>query len=396
MTSKLNTETAPDTTGTKHGSYSPNGVMLFMLLLLTVLLPFSEASLIRYTYSIKHPALRNICHAVTEPVIAAADTLHISGISKTIRRVFLRTTGLETRAEWDVFFYTDTADEDFENDKDTVDPQTAAGTGSEPVQNTAAATSGEPVQNTASSQNTAAVSLAGGQKTKQAYHIEQIVIPYSSEHPVRLLLFGDSQMHYLAAGMRRALAENTAIQIEDISVHSSGFLRSDYYNWPKKLKTVLENRPNGTAFHAAVILLGMNDYQNAYTRSGGLLKAGSPAWEQVYRKQIRRHITAVLQHVPKIYRLGLPCVRSRNYGKKLAYLEKIQADITKEYRNAVTDIPFADATRELGMGYIEAVKTDDGTWTNFMQNDGIHFSIAGSEYIMKHLLTVIHEDFLFE
>ncbi len=368
----------------KHAVYSPNGCMLFILLLLLLLLPFSESNIVRYTQNIKQPAIRKIYQAFTEPIIHFSALIHTSTIKDTIRQHFLTSTGLAERPEWDIFFYTDTIDENFFNTEEEMISALSPDTVSEQLTSDTQ-TSKKNIRNETAEQRSI-------KKTKKAYD----VIPYSTKHPLRLLLFGDSQMYYLASGMRRALGDNQAIEIEAISVHSSGFLRSDYYNWPKKLETVLHNKKNETAFDAAVLLLGMNDYQDIYITGRKLLKAGSPSWERFYRKKIQQHFNIVLRSIPTIYRLGLPHVRNKHYDKKLIYMDKIQKEIAQKFPDAVINLSFEEMTNGLGTGYIEAIQNDTGSWVHFMQDDGIHYSIPGSEYIMKQLLQHINEDFLFE
>jgi len=99
---------------------------------------------------------------------------------------------------------------------------------------------------------------------------------------LRILMIGDSQMHSIAAGFLRLTGQNSSIRVKEISVHSSGFIRSDYYNWPKKLKNVFEESQN-EPYDIAVIFLGMNDYQNFYADNGKVLVKVSGDSDNLFR-----------------------------------------------------------------------------------------------------------------
>ena len=203
-------------------------------------------------------------------------------------------------------------------------------------------------------------------------------------------------MRSIAAGMTRALGSDTSIVMQELSVPSSGFLRSDYYNWPQKLEALLTAQKDGERFDAAVLFLGMNDYQDMWTTDGIILTAGTPEWEEVYRKMVKAHLDIVLASVPRLYWLGLPVVRSAAYNEKMQYLNAVHDSVAEEYDSKkLVRISLKSLVEEYGTGYIGAIRPEGKAWIPLMQSDGIHYTIEGGEYLMKEFILRLHRDYVF-
>lgn len=384
-----------------QGNYTPNRVLLFLLFVIIGLIPFLGQKIVHPAQSIENHALRKIYTALTEPLAAAGMRFPTAAVIPAVRAVFLQSAGLTHEAAWDSFFYSDAvyaASEFTEHaavsgastvaERNILHESSAQGSAAYSTAANAAADTDE--------KNPAGTPHVPEKQKKRPYYIEQKIIPFSAEHPLRLLFFGDSQMHFIASGMKRALGTDPRISIEEISIHSSGFLRSDYYNWPKKLESVFTNSEQ-QPFHAAVMILGMNDYQDIVTEKGLVLQVGSSDWETVYRAKMQHHIAAVLGSVPRLYWLGLPVVRSEDYNKKIQYLDSLQRGSAAEYTDSsVIKVSLQNLIRKQGVGYINTIQSKSGASIQFMQSDGIHYSIPGCEYLMQQFLTILSDDYLLE
>ena len=60
-----------------------------------------------------------------------------------------------------------------------------------------------------------------------------------------VLVVGDFMASGLAEGLTRAFAQNPDIRIVDRTNGSSGFVRDDFYDWPDRIKTLIESREAG-------------------------------------------------------------------------------------------------------------------------------------------------------
>lgn len=223
-----------------------------------------------------------------------------------------------------------------------------------------------------------------------------VVYDYTVEKPFRILMFGDSQMRSLAGGLQKLISEQKAIQITEISVHSSGFVRGDYYNWNKKLENVF-NEAKNAPYDATIFLLGMNDYQNFYSNEGKVLVKESSAWEEKYKEKVNEILKLVLANSKKVYWLGLPVVRRKTFNEDLSYIENVQIKTAAEYNNKnLIKISLREIAPGKGSPYIDNIQIEDGKYIKLMRDDGIHYTISGGEYIMKSFLETLYKDWKIE
>ena len=98
-----------------------------------------------------------------------------------------------------------------------------------------------------------------------------------------IIVIGDFMASGLADGLNAAYAQNPGIKIIDRSNGSSGFVRTDFHDWPAEIKTLIEAEKPA----AVVIMIGANDRQQ--------MKLGdakeqplSDAWTKEYQVARRR------------------------------------------------------------------------------------------------------------
>ena len=140
----------------------------------------------------------------------------------------------------------------------------------------------------------------------------------------------------------------------------------------------------------------MNDYQDMWTTGGIILTAGSPEWEEVYRKMVKVHLDTALASVPRLYWLGLPVVRSAAYNEKMQYLNAVHDSVAEEYDSKkLVRISLKGLVEQYGTGYIGAIKPEGSAWIPLIQGDGIHYTVEGGEYLMKHFIDRLHRDYAF-
>ena len=368
----------------RNGRYSPNQCFFFVVLALLILIPFLGQRLAHPVQNIKRASLKNIYSALTAPIVSVTEAIPAAAVIPVLRNAFIRTAGLTERGEWDTFFYR----------QGVYDSEVAAFyaiTGEQGYTETI------PGFSDMLNEREGIPAELIGQVSKETLRNVALTVRYSARMPLRMFFFGDSQMRSIAAGMTRALGSDTSIAVRDLSVPSSGFLRSDYYNWPQKLEAVFAGQKDGERFDAAVIFLGMNDYQDMWTTGGIILTAGSPEWEEVYRKMVKVHLDTALASVPRLYWLGLPVVRSAAYNEKMQYLNAVHDSVAEEYDSKkLVRISLKSLVEQYGTGYIGAIKPKGSVWISLMQSDGIHYTIEGGEYLMKQFIDRLHRDYAFE
>lgn len=401
------------------GLYSPNKSLLFFLVSIFLFMLLLGRSLESLTYRIKNPYISKIYQGCISPISDLSQKFKLDNLIPSARTYFLNYAGLEGLSDWDSFYYTDSlaavkensahSDEKKNENSSLKENVSALETKLENLnslldrlkkleqirlaeieklrseQDALKLKEKNLVDSKTDNRNQDEENLEKSQEPKKVY-------TYNAENPLRILMIGDSQMHNLAAGFLRLIGENSSIRVKEISVHSSGFIRSDYYNWPKKLKAVFEESKN-EPYDIAVVFLGMNDYQNFYGNDGKVLVKETEAWEAAYRDKIKTLLDIVSANTKRVYWLGMPLVRTKIYNAQLSYIEELHKKIASEYPEPLLKkISLSSIAPGKGVPYTDTVKTYDGKKIKLMRDDGNHYTIAGGEYIMTSFLNILYED----
>ena len=120
-----------------------------------------------------------------------------------------------------------------------------------------------------------------------------------------VLVVGDFLSSGLAEGLQGVYAENPRIRIVDRSNGSSGFVRDDFYDWPKEIGPLIEAEKPA----AIVVMLGSNDRQQM--RVGEAREAPrSENWTKEYEHRAASFAKAMSERkVPFIW-VGVPAFKA--------------------------------------------------------------------------------------
>lgn len=401
----------------KWGFYSANNVFFFFLICITLIFLLLSASLHSAVLKIENKYLKEIYSAVTKPLSDFSAKYGIDSVIPKIRNTFLSAAKLTDNANWDNFYYADTNETAVHPEsEETPFPDTQADadrlaqniaeleTKLEFLKDTLSelkkASSRQPFDIAPHTSTEEKLPAEGSPKEEIAEDktaessspemLDKHIYTYTKEKPLRVLMIGDSQMRSIAGGFMRLVGETSPIKITEVSVPSSGFVRGDYYNWPKKLQSIFAENKN-TPFDIAIIFLGMNDYQNFYDGEGNILVKETPEWEAAYSEKIKKHLDILFSHTKKVYWLGMPVVRNKVYNADLSYIEKIQKKIASYYTaEQLIRFSLSGAAPGEGVPYTDTVQTAEGKKIKLMRDDGTHYTISGGEYIMTSFLELLY------
>ena len=389
---------------TKKGIYSVNKT-IFSFLFFTLIFVFiaSHDLYIRASH-INSPQIRTILVAILAPIDSFTSRIGISHVFTNSRQRLLELAKLDKELDWENYYYKEDdatiAQKIRERDdiqplskiknKEPEKPHTKPDDPSLAKENEDEKQQLEEVDESYNEQN------VGDDKKEESYlddrddfYLEEPILQsspyiYDENNPFHLLMVGDSQMYSVANGLKKLTAGQEAIEITDISIHSSGFIRGDYYNWEKKLENIFKEKPD--YYHAVVILLGMNDYQDIF-ESNKVLVRESKEWEAKYRDKIVRVINLLLLNTKKVYWLGMPVVRRASYNDDLRYIDSVQERVAGEYNHiGLKRISLAKIAPGEGVPYTESIQKEDGKIIRIMKADGVHYTLAGGQYVMENFL----------
>lgn len=414
--------------------YSANKALSFFLLCIFLFMLLLGKSLDDFSSKIKNPYAADVFKTAVKPVSELSQKLKLDNLIPSARSSFLRYAGLEGLSDWDSFYYMDSAELihrerllALENLGEAIDKsqRDVLPAESKPEDVAAVKKMVDELEVKLENINTVLDRLKDIEQARVAElekirltqkmlelrkedifetavkegesNVEQAEAPkkvytYNTERPLRILMIGDSQMHSIAAGFLRLTGQNSSIRVKEISVHSSGFIRGDYYNWPKKLKNVFEESQN-EPYDIAVIFLGMNDYQNFYADNGKVLVKETEDWESAYRDKIITHLDVLFANTKKVYWLGMPVVRDKIYNAQLLYIEDLQKKIASEYSSIILNkFSLSSIAPGEGVPYTDTLKTAEGKKIRLMKDDGHHYTVSGGEYIMQPFLELLYKD----
>ena len=401
-----------DVKNESRGTYSINRTFLSFVIFTILFVFFSSSELYIKSSHIQNQYIRTIVMAGLKPIANASEYLGISQTFIYLRNTLLESAKLKNEVDWDDFYYIAENDEanvldssveidDKKNsklekkeslkeatqskkkDKDKISDDKIPENEKENATN---------IENAPQKENDVAQQEASNEvpADQEAPFVPSPYI-YDETNPFHLLMIGDSQMYGLANGLKKLTSGQDSIEITDISIHSSGFVRGDYYNWEKKLENVFKSKTAGY-YHAVVILLGMNDYQDIYS-GNSLFVRETKEWEVQYRDKIIRVINLLLLNTKKVYWLGMPVVRRASYNDDLQYIEKVQARVANEYNHAgLTRIALSSIAPGDGVPYTDTIQREDGKIIRLMKADGIHYTISGGQYIMEGFLKKLYKE----
>jgi uncharacterized protein len=208
------------------------------------------------------------------------------------------------------------------------------------------------------------------------------------ENAKSVLVVGDFMAGAVAEGLTDAFADSANVKIVEKWNGSSGFVRSDYYDWPASLPAIIaETKPS-----AIIIMLGTNDRQQILA-GADRLTLGTPAWGQEYEKRVRALTEAVKAGGAPALWVGQPALRSSQMTDSMLAFNDIYRRNIEAAGGAFVDIwdGFVDEN-----GQFQQTGPDmNGLPARLRGSDGVSFSKAGKRkaafYLEKPLRQILAE-----
>ena len=211
------------------------------------------------------------------------------------------------------------------------------------------------------------------------------VTPFPEADRYRLYVFGDSLGDGIWAGLYRAFRPDGNVDVVKKSKVSTGFVRTDYYDWNARLRTIAKVEK----FHIAVIMVGANDMQSIRGK-GKWHKVGTESWRDIYGERIDIFIKRLKKTHAAVYWVGLPVMRSDKHNRSMQVMNEIFRE--KAFINGVKFIDtwngFADQ-----FGRYSAFGPDlSGQMRRLRAEDGVHFTIRGYRKLAHFVEREIRRD----
>jgi uncharacterized protein len=185
-----------------------------------------------------------------------------------------------------------------------------------------------------------------------------------------VLVVGDFIGNGLAEGLTEAFAETPDIRVASRTNGSSGFVRTDHYDWGTSIKTLLDEEKPA----AVVVMIGANDRQ-PMTVNGVTYAARTPEWTAEYTKRVDGFVGAIRSAGYPLVWVGQPPFKPRGLTQDMLALNEIYRNATEKAGGNFTDVweGFVDENGNFALSGFDI----NGQTARLRANDGINITRAG-------------------
>ncbi|MDC0722126.1 SGNH/GDSL hydrolase family protein [Nannocystis bainbridge] len=197
--------------------------------------------------------------------------------------------------------------------------------------------------------------------------------------PRKVLVLGDSLAATgFGAMLEKKLDEHPDIECFRKAKSATGLARPDFYDWESEAKKAVEQRKPDLV----VVIMGGNDGQDLTTKSGKGKRVAwkSDGWNDAYKARVAEFLGEISAEGRKVLWLGLPRTGTTSFEQKLTTIRDLQSQALADFGEAgvyLDTSPFiTDSAGEL----IDTATIGKRKAQALREEDGIHFTMAGSEF----------------
>ncbi len=211
--------------------------------------------------------------------------------------------------------------------------------------------------------------------------------PMIPEQPYKVLILGDSLARTaFGALLEDKLDAHPHVECYRKAKSATGLARPDFYDWFDQGSKEIELRKPDLV----VVVMGGNDGQDIPPWKGSpRVQWDTEGWPAAYRQRVDQFLQLVSAPIARedgseisarVLWLGLPQMGLRSLEKKLVLIRQIQQDAVASLGGGAV---YLDTTPFLvdGQGALLDTATVDGKSQELRADDGIHFTMSGSEYL---------------
>jgi hypothetical protein len=212
--------------------------------------------------------------------------------------------------------------------------------------------------------------------------------PATNDEQITVLVIGDS----LAATGFGVLLEKALDAHPKVTCHrkgksATGLARPDFFDWMSEShKQIASRSPD-----VVIAIMGGNDGQDLTPKNkrvGKRVLWKSEGWDAGYRKRMDDLLDQLSQEDRRVVWLGLPKMGMRSLERKLELIRRIQREAVEALGDRGTLIettPFLtdDAGELLSHGNVRGKRRE------LRADDGIHFTMAGSQYLADRVAPAV-------
>jgi hypothetical protein len=190
-------------------------------------------------------------------------------------------------------------------------------------------------------------------------------------------------MMMVGYGMMRQAERHPGMKVEVITKVSSGLVRPDFFDWPKRLARALDEFDP----HVTVMLFGGNEKQTMRYEGKSLAPFSEP-WTAEYSRRVEAAIAMTTDTGGRVVWIGMPIMRSAKFSETCRKLNAIYAAAcAKNPESAYVDgySLFAGEQGEYSAYLVDSA----GARKLMREKDGIHLTNAGGDRAAGAVMEVL-------
>ncbi len=201
-----------------------------------------------------------------------------------------------------------------------------------------------------------------------------------------ILVVGDFMASGLADGLATVFADNPSIRIVDRTTGSSGFVRSDYYDWPAEIGGLLETEKPA----ALVVMLGSNDRQQMQVGEASE-QPRSDGWTREYETRTVTFGKRIADAGVPFLWVGMPAFKFSKMSSDMLAFNEIYKASAEQAGGEFVDV--WDGFVDENGAFITRGPDINGQPVTLRADDGINMTRAGKRklafYTEKPLLKIL-------
>lgn len=185
-----------------------------------------------------------------------------------------------------------------------------------------------------------------------------------------VLVVGDFIGGGLAEGLEEALAQNPNVRVVSRTNGSSGFVRTDHYDWQANINGILDEEKPA----AVVVMIGANDRQ-PITMKGASYDARTPDWTTEYTRRVDNFVNTIRKAGYPLVWVGQPPFKPRGMSQDILAFNEIYRNATEKAGGSFADVwdGFVDESGNFALSGFDI----NGQTARLRANDGINITQAG-------------------
>lgn len=212
-------------------------------------------------------------------------------------------------------------------------------------------------------------------RTNRAAESARSVAAVAKQDDARVILVvGDFLAGGLAEGLGTVYAADPTVRVVDRANGSSGFVRDDYYDWPGRIGTIIDEEKPAVV----VAMLGSNDRQ-AMRVDGGSENVRSEKWDAEYAARTSRFVAEISSRKIPVVWVGLPPFRFPKMSSDMIAFNDIHRSVTEAAGGVFIDI--WDGFIDENGAFVTNGPDINGQPVRLRAADGINFTEAGKRKI---------------